>query len=152
MNYRYSDKEIEEYRLSRDWRCEVGQIEVMDNYLPVWNAFWLAYPSLDLVPGSGSNWWRVFTPSNGVLTQVWRDVAEDDEFEKHLTLHPYRFLSWFETQKHKDFYAYGAAGGDKWVSNVIQRAELAAFRVTEIEPPVSTKGNILRIADYRKVA
>lgn len=147
---RYSPRPLEDYHLMGVEPDFVDGLLRHDDWLPMWNLFWLSNPTLDSIPGSGKNWWRSYQTVTGGLQAVMDDVAEDDPLRENLLKQPKAFAAWFRAEKDPSIFdAYYVFGGDKWVENVLKRADEAAERLNETGPRVLIAGNVFNV-DFRR--
>lgn len=145
--FRFSPHPISEYSLQGMPHNETAIITRLKESLQVWNLFWLSIPSLDLIPGTGVHWYRVYSPVPGAVNAVIHDVLEDEVMFRKLGMHPDAFVGWFEREDHTMFDCYDKLGGRQWVDTVIERAEMASARLAGSIPlpVISMKGNVVAV-------
>lgn len=139
VQYCYSPLPISHYHLEGVARDEFRVIRECRNWMQVWNLFWLSEPRLDKLPGSGARWYKVYTPSPGLLTQVVLDVNHTDDLLQALTGHPVGFLDYWSTVNARIFRAYFNQGGESWWNTVKTRAQEAEKRLLSEAPPFNFK-------------
>lgn len=142
---------MESYRIKSIQHDEVSLISALPLVAATWNLFWLSTPDIDKVPTLGQDWWREYRAIPGAAAAVIRDTKEDEVLMRKLTMHPYAFSSWFEREDHSIYDCYYHLGQRKWVSRVLERAEMAGDRITKSEPAVSVQDNVLHV-NFRRAA
>jgi len=148
---RYSHHPIPAYHLDGVAQDEVSVIQGLTDSIPVWNLFWLSSPTIDLVPTTGKRWFKHYSPVQGLLVAVMRDVAADVVTMRKLMMHPLAFAEWFERQEPANFRTSQASGRDDWAALVLQRCKEASDRMLETNPPVTITGNVISV-NFRAAA
>lgn len=153
-SYTYSPFPLAQYQLPGLATCEAHTILTAmdpDDQVPVWNLFWLSNPQIDLIPGAGRKWWRVYTPTAELLKCAINDALVEPFAAQKLAAHPEEFIEWFTTEPHEDYKLYELRG-KAWVDTVLERAREASDRLVLAEPPIVVMDNVISLASYRRTA
>lgn len=134
MVHVYSPLPINDYRLIGLEVDETLVIQKSQAPLPLWNLFWLSNPTLDIVPNLKEKWWKAYKPNTHLLSGLIRDVYTNPTLCSKLIGHPVVFSTWFEYTPHRGYHAYDVAGGQRWVDQVLIRADVAARRINSYAP------------------
>jgi hypothetical protein len=122
MVHEYSPLPRSMYELQGAEDCDVRAIGRLERAQATWNLYWLSAPALDLIPGSGEDWWKVYTPSADVAASLALDVAEDEVLYRKLMMHPQAFGAWFEREDLTQFSSYALMGCEQWRTIAMARA------------------------------
>lgn len=120
-SFTYSPYSIEQYMLpGLNKRCEAGAISDLKRSASVWNMFWLSTPGIDQVPGSGKGIYKLYMPTPNAAASITADVCLDDVLHAKLSMHPSRFVAWFEREDHSIYDVYEILGERQWVDTVLK--------------------------------
>jgi len=127
--HEYSPLPRHMYELQGAEDCDVRAIGRLERSTAIWNLYWMSVPALDLIPGSGADWWKVYSPAADVAATLASDVMDDEVFFRKLTMHPQSFGAWFEREDLTIFDAYPLMGCENWRTIVMARAQEAMERM-----------------------
>lgn len=145
----YSPHAPDDYKAPVKDACVVSVIQLMEHYEAIWNFLWLSVPQVDLLLDKrNENWVKGAAVLGRVANVLVRDVSADDELRDKLSLHPDKFLGWFQSEDPTIFDAYEVFGS-QWAETVMRRADEAAHRLLRPRPVVRVQGGVLHV-DFRQ--
>jgi len=124
---------------------EFDSIKVLDHVErgeAVWNLRWLTYPGIDKLPGAGKDWYLYHLATPAMCGALVDDVNMYDTLYHKLSEHPAKFAAWFAKEDHRDWACYKEGGGDAWVATVLERANEASVRMSNL---VKFEGNVVSV-------
>ncbi len=128
------------YRLEDITLDEVAVIQSAPDSDAVWNLFWLANPLLDLVPGTGNRWYKVYRPTEHLLSNVIWSVGNDEALARKLLMNPLVFSEWFSRQEPFRFRMT-----EQQNENILTRSEAVGRSLLVNQPPVVIKDNVVHV-------
>ena len=132
----YSPLPIQSYFLQGADHCVMRVIERQSMFSEAtWNLYYLSMPSLDLVPGAGKNWYKVYKTDGLLVNNLLSYISLDANLHDHLLQHPAKFVAWFKRSRYIDL-------DPKWAEVVIARAEEVALRLSRV---VRQNGNLIEV-------
>lgn len=148
----YSPLPMSAYKLEGvdpDVTSSIAQLDLSE---AVWNLFWASnWEALEKVPGSGQNWYKFYTPTQGGKRAVIDDVYNDETLFKYLSLPPQQFHDWFRDEDASIYDAYYVYGEDAWKERVLAATDFSA-RSERWAAPVRRREGTVVYAEFRRRA